>query len=317
MLSVTAIGVACFPLIVVGAVVADVVRLRVRLPSVRVAAFLMQYALNDSAEILLAPILWIAAGFGTRLAAPPSVRRHERLQAWSIAVLARRAERLLGIRVDLDEQTASALEPGPVIVLCRHVNIVDASLPALLYQRLGYHTRGVIMAELLADPGFDLIYARTGSVFIARDNGPDARSLVAGLGNGADSRTALVIFPEGRLFRPDRRQRSLARLRERDPDRARRLEGTTHVVPPRPGGVFALLDACPDADVVFMAHSGLDHYPTFRELARSAPFRDPVRVTAWRVAAADVPTGNDKRMAWLDDHWCRVDAWVDAQWALS
>ncbi|MEP6665583.1 MAG: hypothetical protein ABJA81_03950, partial [Nocardioidaceae bacterium] len=27
-----------------------------------------------------------------------------------------------------------------------------------LYHRLGYRTRGVIMAELLADPGFDLIY---------------------------------------------------------------------------------------------------------------------------------------------------------------
>lgn len=173
------------------------------------------------------------------------------------------------------------------------------------------------MAELRADPGFDLIYARTGSVFIARDNGPEARSRVAGLGNGADSRTALVIFPEGRLFRPDRRERSLARLRERDPDRARDLAGTTHVVPPRPGGVCALLDACPDADVVVIAHSGLDHYPTFRALARSAPLRYPVRVTAWRVAAADIPTGDDKRTAWLDDQWCRVDALIDAQLARS
>ena len=97
------------------------------------------------------------------------------------------------------------------------------------------------------------------------------------------------------------------------PDRARRLEGTTHVVPPRPGGVIALLDACPEADVVVVAHSGLDHYPTFRELARSVPLRDPVRVTAWRVAAADIPTGDDARTAWLDEQWCRVDAWIDAQ----
>jgi 1-acyl-sn-glycerol-3-phosphate acyltransferase len=313
MLGAAALGVAGFPIVAAGAAVADIARLRFRFPTVRVAAFLVQYALNDTTEILLAPIFWVMAGFGTRLHAPTSVHRHERLQAWSIGVLARRAERLLGLRLELDDAGASALVPGPVVVLCRHVNIVDASLPALLYQRLGYRTRGVIMAELLADPGFDLIYGRTGSVFIPRDNGPEARSLVAQLGWGADACTALIIFPEGRIFRPDRRERSLARLAERDPDRARTLERTRHTIPPRPGGVLALLDALPDADVVVMAHSGLERYPTFRELARSVPLRHPVRVTAWRVAADQIPTGGNERTAWLDDQWCRVDAWVDAQ----
>ncbi len=43
------------------------------------------------------------------------------------------------------------LSPDRVIVLCRRVNIADASLPTLLYQRRRYRTRGVIVAELLAD----------------------------------------------------------------------------------------------------------------------------------------------------------------------
>ena len=105
------------------------------------------------------------------------------------------------IRLDIDATSRAALTPGPVIVLCRHVNIVDASLPTLIYQRLGYRTRGVIMAELLADPGFDLIYARTGSVFIPRDNGPEALAMVREMGKNIDSTTGVVIFPEGRLFR--------------------------------------------------------------------------------------------------------------------
>lgn len=314
MLAATTIGVVGFPIIVAAAALVDIAHVRFRFPTVRVAAFLVQYALNDTAEILLAPIFWTMAGFGTRLHRPASVRRHERLQEWSIAVLARRAERLLGLRfdLDLDRDGASVLEPGPVIVLCRHVSIFDASLPALIYQRLGYRVRGVIMGELLADPGFDLIYARTGSVFIPRDNGPEARSRVGELGHGTDTRTALVIFPEGKLFRPDRRERSLTRLAERDPDRARRLEGIMHVIPPRPGGVLALLDAVPDADVVVIAHAGLDPYPTFRELARAVPLPAPLHITAWRVLAADIPTADDKRTAWLDDQWCRVDAWVAA-----
>jgi 1-acyl-sn-glycerol-3-phosphate acyltransferase len=312
MLAATAGAVVALPVLVPALVVADTLRRRWRLPSVRVYLFVTQYALNDSAEILLAPIMWVMAGFGTRIGTPASQRRHERLQAWSISVLASRAERLLGLRIELDTDGAAALEPGPVIVLCRHVNVFDASLPAVLYQRLGYRVRGVIMTELLADPGVDLVYRRTGSVFVARDDDPDARSQVARLGEGSDARTALVIFPEGRVFRPERRERSFARLTERDPDRARRLKGITHVLPPRPGGVLALLDAVPEADVVVIAHTGLDAYPTFRELARAVPLVRPVRVTAWRVPAAEVPTDRELRTGWLDDQWRRVDEWVDA-----
>ena len=311
MIGLTLIGVAGFPLILCGAAIADVVRRRFRFPTVRVVPFLVQYALNDTAEILLAPIYWVLAGFGTRLDTPASLRRHGQLQAWSIAVLARRAERLLGLRLVLDNEGAEALTPGPVIVLCRHVNVVDASLPALIYQHLGYQTRGAIMAELLADPGFDLIYARTGSVFIPRDNGPEARSLITHLAHRTNQDTALAIFPEGRLFRPDRLHRAIARIATTDPDRADRLGAIRHVLPPRPGGVIALLDALPEADVVVIAHAGLDKHPGFRELARTVPLRDPIRLTAWRIPRAEIPIENDKRTAWLDDQWCRVDTWID------
>jgi hypothetical protein len=180
MLAATAGSVLASPVILVVAAAVDLARFRFRLPTVRVALFLLQYAVNDSVEIVLAPLYWVRAGFGTRLDRPASIKRHQRLQAWSIGLLARRAERLLGIRIEIDEASVAALGPCPAVVLCRHVSIVDASLPALLYQRLGWRTRGVIMAELLADPGFDLIYGRTGSVFIPRDNGPEARELCAG-----------------------------------------------------------------------------------------------------------------------------------------
>ena len=190
----------------------------------------MQYAVNDSVEILFAGPLWVVAGFGRRLRQPASVRRHERLQAWSLDVLARRAERLLGLRVAVDASTLDVLTPGPVIVLCRHVNLVDASLPSLMYRRLGMRSRGVIMAELLADPGFDLIYGRTGSVFVARDNGAEARLLIQSLADGVDATTAVIIFPEGRLFRDEIRHRLLLRLAETSPERSARLSrGPTRV----------------------------------------------------------------------------------------
>ncbi len=310
MLGATIVGVLTSPAILVGAAIVDVRNRRFRFPSVRVALFLLQYGINDSIEILLAPVYWLRAGCGTRLRQPTSVARHERLQRWSIDVLARRAERLLGIRLDVDPASRAALTPGPVVVLCRHVNIVDASLPALLYQRLGYRTRGVIMAELLADPGFDLIYSRTGSIFIPRDNGPEAIAMVRDIGQSIDSTTAVVIFPEGRLFRPDRLERAVERLVLANPERATRLAPLRHVLPPRPGGVLALINTIP-ADVVVMAHHGLDQYASFAELARAVPLRNPIRVTAWRVPAAQIPNDDGQRIAWLDEQWLHADEWID------
>ncbi len=311
MLAATAVGVVASPAILAGATFVDLAKGRFRLPTVRVTLFLLQYGINDSVEILLALAYWMLAGFGTRLDRPTSIARHERLQRWSIDVLARRAEHLLGLRLDIDPTSAAALTPGPVIVLCRHVNIVDASLPTLLYQRLGYRTRGVIMAELLADPGFDLIYARTGSVFIPRDNGPEAIAIIREIGQSVDSTTAVVIFPEGRLFRPDRLERASARLAHENPVRAARLESLRHVLPPRPGGVLALIDTL-DADVVVVAHMGLDPFTSFAALAKAVPILDPIRITAWRTPRDHIPAGDAQRIAWLDRQWRLLDESVAA-----
>ena len=313
MLAATALGLAATPIILAVAAVADLGRGRRRLPTVRVALFSLQYAINDTVEIVLAPVLWLIAGMGTRLDGPRSIRRHQRLQAWSIGVMARRAERLLGVRLELEPGATEALTPGPVIVLCRHVNVLDASLPTLIYQRLGYRTKGVIMAELLADPGFDLIYRRTGSAFIPRDYGPEARELVRHLHDGVDAQTAVVIFPEGRLFRPELLSRFLAKFADTNPDRAHRLASLRHVLPPRPAGVVALLDTIPEADVVVIAHAGLDRFATFTALGRASPLIEPIRVTAWRVPADDIPGADADRIAWLDEQWRRVDDWVHAQ----
>ncbi|MEZ5216435.1 MAG: 1-acyl-sn-glycerol-3-phosphate acyltransferase [Ilumatobacteraceae bacterium] len=203
MLGATAAAIVLAPLLLPVAAVRDLVRGKRALPTVRGYLFALQYVVNDSIEIVAAGPLWMAAGFGRRLDGDASQRRHERLQAWSIRVLHRRAERLLGIRLDLPSDVDDVLGPGPAIVVCRHVSLFDASLPAVLYQRLGFHTRGVVMAELLSDPGFDLLYQRAGSVFVARDHDPAAASLAARVAARLGPRTVGVVFPEGRLARPE------------------------------------------------------------------------------------------------------------------
>ena len=316
MLAGTIAAVLAFPLLVVAAVGWDVVHLRWRLPSVRVFLFALQYAINDTVEIVLAGPLWLAAGFGRRLDSAASIARHQRLQAWSIGVLARRADRLLGLHLHLAPGAIEALTPGPVIVLCRHVSLFDASLPSMLYHRLGIPVRGVIMAELLADPGFDLLYGRSGSVFIPRENGPEAiaalASFGASAGSNADSaRTAVVIFPEGRLFRPELLGRFMTRMRDQDATRAEHLGSLRHVLPPKPGGTLSLLQAMPTADVVVIAHAGLDSYGSLAQLAKAVPLPTRWNITAWRTARTDIPTDLSEQARWLDDQWLRVDDWID------
>jgi len=146
-------------------------------------------------------------------------------------------------------------------------------------------------------------------VFIPRDDSADARAMVRSLGGSIDAMTATIIFPEGRLFRADRLERAKARLAVENPERAARLAGLRYVLLPRPAGVLSLLDAIP-GDVVVIAHSGLDQYASFKELAAAVPLREPILVTAWRVPSDEIPFGDAERIAWLDRQWVRVDEWI-------
>lgn len=311
MLGLTIAAIAVLPVIVVGSILWDLARGRRRLPTVRVVLFLLQYGINDSVEILLAPLLWMRAGLGTRVHHPSSILRHQRLARWSLRLLLQRAEQMLGLTIVCDQASRSGLLPAPAIVLCRHVSLFDASLPSALYLEEPVDVRGVVMAELLADPGFDLLYGRLGSVFIPRDNGPDARDRIARFGGSIDASSVAVIFPEGRLFRRDVVERSLLGIARTDVARAERLRALRHLLPPRIGGFTALLDACPGVDVVVIFHTGLEDYGAFRDLARDVPLERPVTVEVRRFRRSEIPEDDAQRARWLDETWLGMDAWVD------
>jgi 1-acyl-sn-glycerol-3-phosphate acyltransferase len=313
MLTATLIAILGLPVLAPVAIVVDLVRFRLRLPTLRVYLFLLQYGINDSVEILLAPIYWARAGLGTRLESPPSIARHERLQTWSVDLLVKRADRLLGLRIELDDADRQRLHPGPIIVVSRHVSLFDASLPGIVCSSVGLPVRGVIMAELLADPGFDLIYGRLGSVFIRRDNGPEAKAEIERMAAGAAPDAALVIFPEGRLFSSSVLGRQMAKIAAADPERARLLAGISSVLPPRPGGMQRLLASVPTADVVVIKHSGLDRFRKIADLAAAVPLSQTIRVEVERIARSSIPEDPQEQQRWLDQLWMTIDAEVSSR----
>lgn len=319
MLGATAIAFFTFPLLAPISIMADAVRGRWKWPFLRLYLFLLQYGFNDSVEILLAPIFWLLAGFGTTLDSPRSIARHERLQWWSVKLLERRASQLLGLRVELEQSAVDALGPHgsssaqPIIVISRHVSLFDASLPGLLAHKAGRRVQAIVMAELLADPGFDLLYGRLGSVFIPRDDGPQARQAIAEMTakwsksaesiRGDELGPAIILFPEGRLFTKSVHQRSMKRLAKRDPQRATRLASLDRLLPPKSGGLSIVLDALPKADVVLLNHSGLDSLTKLSRLASKVPVTEPVKVSAKKLDRSTIPEEADRREHWLDQLW--------------
>ncbi len=309
MLLATLAAFAFAPVVATALAVADLLMGRRRLPRVRVYAILLQYLFNDSIEILLTPLLWLVAGFGTRIHSRGSQRRHARLQRWSVDVLARRADRLLGLRLEV--HGAEALRPAPAVVLSRHVSVTDASLPLVIYGRdTAYDVKGVIMAEMLVDPGFDLLYARPArcsSTAIA----PRARNARSdhSASNSTGDRWGSSVRKAGPSD-PTRCSARMQRLDDTDPVRAERLRPLRHVLPPRPGGVLSMLEGAPSADVVFIDHVGFESVPSIGELCRSAPLDDAIQVSVRRVPRGELPEDRDGLVKWLDEEWLRLDRWV-------
>ncbi|MCP5027094.1 MAG: hypothetical protein GY929_12495 [Actinomycetia bacterium] len=308
----TALAVGVAPLALPAVAVADLARGRRRLPLGRSYLFGLRYALNDSAEILAAPLLWVAAGLGRTLGSRASQNRHRRIIDWSARTLHREAGRLLGLGTDFSQIDRAHVDaPGPLIVLTRHVSMLDSSVPALALDS-GWTLRGVFTDDALADPGFDLVYQRTGSVFIDRDDGPTAQRVIAGFAQHDEPCDAVAIFPEGTLATRGRRRRALARIAETDPERAARLVALQHLLPPRPGGTLALLEALPTADVLVLGHVGWEPLAAPAALLHRAPINSTLRVRSWRIDRSEVPTDRAGRVTWLDETWLALDQWVDS-----
>ena len=139
------------------------------------------------------------------------------------------------------------------------------------------------------------------------------RRRVHALTENLDDRSCIVLYPEGTRFTPARRQRILERLAAKDDqerlDRARALEC---LLPMRTGGLFTLLDAAPQADLVFMAHTGLEGITRMSTLVDGTLLGRSLLVELRFVAAGDVPTEPGMRLQWMYEQWLAMDRWVAA-----
>jgi 1-acyl-sn-glycerol-3-phosphate acyltransferase len=259
--------------------------------------------------------LWLAFGAGRFLGTARSITVHSRFQTWWLGIVANLARALVGLRFEIDHR--DPLHPGPLVVIGRHASYGDAILPALLFGTWDqFELRYVLMRELTWEPALDLFGHRLPNHFVDRAAATAAGAAaelgaLSALATGLRADEVAVIFPEGQFFTPTRRERALASVTRRNPARAERLGTLANLLPPRPGGFFALLDAAPEADVVVVGHIGFEDTTDLRSILRNAPLRRPVRVVSWRVARAEIPSDHGDRLGWLDQTWAELDRWID------
>jgi 1-acyl-sn-glycerol-3-phosphate acyltransferase len=172
----------------------------------------------------------------------------------------------------------------------------------------------VIKRELLWDPCLDIVGHRLPNYFIRRGSEDSDREVRAlrDLIRGVRPDEGVLVYPEGTRFSPAKRERILARLRERGQEGlARRAASLKNVLPPRLGGPLALLEDNPGLDVVVCAHTGFERATSFWELWNGGLRKLEVRVCFWRIPFAEIPREREERIDWLFAQWSRIDTWID------
>jgi 1-acyl-sn-glycerol-3-phosphate acyltransferase len=276
--------------------------------------FAVAWLTLESAVLIACLWLWVAGGAKRQ-------ERHYALIGWFLTRVYGAAERIFLLTTDIEEPEPTPEEQEarlsrPVIVLSRHAGPGDSFL--LIHHLLArYHRRPriVMKAALQYDPSLDVVVNRLPNAFVPRSTDQsgvtaEIRRLAATMGD----RDALVIFPEGGNFTPRRRRLAIRRLEEKGlTGEAGRARDMDHLLPPRPNGAIAAIESCPPADVIFVAHTGLDQLVTVGDVWRKLPVSAHITAKWWRVPAAEIPRTREERVRWLYDHWALIDAWITEQ----
>jgi 1-acyl-sn-glycerol-3-phosphate acyltransferase len=296
--------------LLVGAFIWDLAMLALkrRPPSAtRLILILWGLLIADAIGIVALLITWITAGFGTN---------RQRLGATAFKIQSVWANWMYGcakhsFRLNFDVQGREDCAEGPYILLVRHSSMVDNLLPShSISVPLGVELRYVMKRELLNDPCFDICGRRMPNHFVDREaGGAEEVARVRNLATGMGAKDGVLIYPEGTRYTKTKFERALQKIAERNPQRAERMAGLTQCLPPRHGGVKALMEGAPEADIVLLIHVGFEGLRGIGDVLKGDLVGRDVIVRLVRFPRSSIPEG-DAVGDWLDSVWLDIDAWV-------
>ncbi|WP_211841603.1 1-acyl-sn-glycerol-3-phosphate acyltransferase [Rudaeicoccus suwonensis] len=219
-------------------------------------------------------------------------------------------ERILRLRLNVDIDDAVQTHTGPLLVLTRHGGVGDSPLVAMLITtRLHRAPRVVLKRWLQWDAAIDLVLGRLGAYFLPSHRMSQDRreaelaAFARGINRDDD---AVLLFPEGRNWTPDRWKDAVA---DADGDEATWMRTHPTVLPPHAGGASLFLQESPDLQVVIAAHRGLELLNSVSTVWRGIPLTEPVQI---RLRTSNAPTDHDALEQWLRVRWAAIDRWTRA-----
>lgn len=279
----------------------DLVRAKFRLPTLRLLGFALCWCVLEVCGVIASFAMFLVGQARNR-------RAHYALQRWWAKNLIRSLRLTCGLRIEVEG--VDAFGDGPLVCFGRHASLGDALVSAWIMGSLARRfPRYVMKRELLLDPCLDIVGQRIPNYFVDRGSAA-VRQEIAGIramAEGMGGRDVAVIFPEGTRASSDKRTYLVDRLERRQPERHVLFQELRYLLPPRPAGAVALLEAVPDADVTFMGHVGFDGLDTFGGILRRLAYPEPTAVVSFHtVARSEVPTG-EAFGPWLDAEWLALD----------
>lgn len=255
---------------------------------------------------------WCASGLGTRMSRPRWQGATYSLLGWLLTVVFRAARWLFRLSVVEDGQPAPPDPTLPVIVASRHAGPGDSFL--LVYELvsgLRRRPRVVFKRTLLWDPLIDVLLSRTPNVFVGGEPTEVVTARIAATAAGMGRDDALLIFPEGGNFTPARRERVIEKLGAAGHvAAAQRAADLERLLSPRLTGLQAALAASPEADMLLVAHTGLDDIENLADTWRMVPLHNTLVVTWEAFPHAAVPRDPAELADWLGYQWQLMDTWV-------
>ena len=198
----------------------------------------------------------------------------------------------------------------PCIVLSRHASTLDTMLPIAVVREMK-HFRYVIKSELLASPALDYVAQRFPNVFVNRggDNPEFEIEKVVALGTELEPKDAVVVYPEGTRFSRRKRLRLIEKF-EDNPDMLDIATELRNTLPPLREGGVRLIEETPEADVVFIAHRGIEGAGAMSDLFSGGLTKANLDVAIWRFSADEVPRDDGEVRQFLVENWKRIDHFV-------
>ena len=225
------------------------------------------------------------------------------------------AKRVVGFHIEIEGELTVGRPGHPLVVISRHAGPADSlAIAWLLASTAGRIPRIVLADAMLWDPGIAMVLQRLDSYFVPSRSGAgdDRTKGVAELAATLTRKDAMLIFPEGRNWTRDRHEDQVRRLREQgEPDRLTTAVARPWVLEARSRGVASIRQHAPEADVMVIAHTGLDMISGPAAVIRAVPFRNRLLLRGRTYHSEDVPTDGDEVATWLEARWGEVNHWVD------